>query len=171
MNNRKIYTAITTAGVLAFSLLGAFFFFKPFHAVSESTPTTAEPVPASKAEVEAAYGKLPLSFEVNRGQTDDQVKFLSRGHGYGLYLTATETVLKLRSESSVLRMKFLGANPRPKVAGVDQLPGKTNYFIGNDPGKWRKDISTYAKVKYEAVYPGVDVVYCGGHQRQCIRGG
>src|SRR5262245_34693340 len=100
MNTRKIYTAIAMAGVLTFSLLGAFYFFKPFHAVSESTSATAKPVPASKAEVEAAYGKLPLSFEANRGQTDDQVKFLSRGHGYGLYLTATETVLKLRSESS-----------------------------------------------------------------------
>ncbi|HKQ93035.1 MAG TPA: SBBP repeat-containing protein [Blastocatellia bacterium] len=166
MNNRKIYTAITTAGVLAFSLLGAFFFFKPFHAVSESTPTTAKPVQASKAEVEAAYGKLPLSFEANLGQTDDHVNFLSRGHGYGLYLTATETVLKLRNESSVLRMKFLGANPRPKVAGVDQLPGKTNYFIGSDPRKWRKDIPTYAKVKYEAVYPGVDVVYYGAQGRE-----
>jgi hypothetical protein len=166
MNNRKIYAAITTASALAFSLLGAFYFFKPFHAVSEPTSTAAKPVPASKAEVEAAYGKLPLSFEANRGQTDDQVKFLSRGHGYGLYLTATETVLRLRSESSVLRMKFLGANPRPQVAGVDLLPGKTNYFIGNDPRKWRKDVPTYAKVKYEAVYPGVDVVYYGAQGRE-----
>src|SRR5262245_26125041 len=166
MKTRKMYTAITTASALAFSLLGAFYFFKPFHAVSESTSTTAKPVPASKAEMEAAYGKLPLSFEANRGQTDGQVKFLSRGHGYGLYLTATETVLKLRNESSILRMKLLGANPRPKVAGVDQLPGKTNYFIGNDPKKWRKDIPTYAKVKYEAVYPGVDVVYYGAQGRE-----
>jgi Beta-propeller repeat len=166
MNTRKIYTAITAASALAFSLLGAFYFFKPFHAVSESTSTTAKPEAVSKAEVEAAYGKLPLSFEANRGQTDGQVKFLSRGHGYGLYLTETETVLKLRDESSALRMKLLGANPRPQVAGVDQLPGKTNYFIGNDPKKWRKDIPTYAKVKYEAVYPGVNVVYYGAQGRE-----
>ena len=79
MNTRKIYTAITTAGALAFSLLGAFYFFKPFHAVSESTSTTAKPEALSKAEVEAAYGKLPLSFEANRGQTDGQ----GAGHGYG----------------------------------------------------------------------------------------
>jgi len=170
MKTRKIYTAITTASALAFSLLGAFYFFKPFHAIPENSSTRANPDAApkaeAKAEVEAAYGNLPLSFEANRGQTDGQVKFLSRGHGYGLYLTATETVLKLRNESSVLRMKFLGANPRPKVAGVDQLPGKTNYFIGSDPSKWRKDIPTYAKVKYEAVYPGVDVVYYGAQGRE-----
>jgi Beta-propeller repeat len=170
MNTRKIYAAIITAGALALSLLGAFYFFKPFHPISETMSTTAKADVASKAEakaeVEAAYGKLPLSFEANRGQTDGQVKFLSRGHGYGLYLTATETVLKLRNESSVLRMKFLGANPRPKVAGVDQLPGKTNYFIGGDPRKWRTNVPTYAKVKYEAVYPGVDVVYYGAQGRE-----
>ena len=46
------------------------------------------------------------------------------------------------------------------------MPGKTNYFIGNDPSKWRKDVPTYAKVKYEAVYPGVDVVYYGAQGRE-----
>jgi Beta-propeller repeat len=170
MNTRKIYAAIITASALALSLLGAFYFFKTFHAISETTSTTAKPDAASKAEakaeVEAAYGKLPLSFEANRGQTDGQVKFLSRGHGYGLYLTATETVLKLRNETSALRMKFLGANPRPNVAGVDQLPGKTNYFIGADTRKWRTNVPTYSKVKYEAVYPGVDVVYYGAQGRE-----
>jgi hypothetical protein len=46
------------------------------------------------------YGKLPLSFEANQGQTDKVVKFLSRGSGYGLYLTPTETVLTLRSRQT-----------------------------------------------------------------------
>lgn len=63
-------------------------------------------------------------------------------------------------------MKLLGANPRPRVAGLDQLPGKTNYFIGSDPRQWRTDVPTYAKVKYEAVYPGVDMVYYGTQGRQ-----
>src|SRR5215472_15650440 len=42
------------------------------------------------------YGKLPLSFELNRGQTDPQVKFLSRGRGYAMFLTSEEAVLSLR---------------------------------------------------------------------------
>ena len=58
-------------------------------------------------------------------------------------------------------MKLVGANPVPRVAGVEQLPGKVNYFIGNDPNKWRTNIPTYAKVKYDEVYPGVDLVYYG----------
>ena len=184
MNTRKVYTTVMTAGVMGLSLLAAIYFFISSEFISDS-PQAGKSEATAKAEVQEAYGKLPLSFEANRGQTDDQVKFLSRGHGYALYLTATETVLKLRNQqadregssakpqttkrnpqTAVLRMKLLGANPRPQVAGVEQLPGKTNYFIGSDPRQWRTDLPTYAKVKYEGVYPGVDVVYYGAQGRQ-----
>ncbi len=66
---------------------------------------------------------------------------------------------------SVVRMQLLGANPAPQGVGLKELPGKANYFRGNDPYKWRTNVSTYAKVKYAAVYPGVDLVYYGqSHQ-------
>src|SRR6185503_19450563 len=60
---------------------------------------------------------------------------------------------------------FVGANPAPQITGMDELPGKTNYFIGNDPAQWRTNIPNYAKVKYESVYPGVDLVYYGNQQK------
>jgi hypothetical protein len=66
---------------------------------------------------------------------------------------------------SVLRMKLRNANPAAKVTGGDELPGTSNYFIGNDPAKWRTNVSTYAKVKYEGIYSGIDLVYYG-NQRQ-----
>ena len=62
-------------------------------------------------------------------------------------------------ESSFVRMKTVGANPNPRAVGIDRLPGVTNYFIGNDPAKWRTNVAGYAKVKYEGVYPGIDLVY------------
>ena len=152
----------------------------------------ARPDEAKQARVSEAYGKLPLSFEANRGQLDPEVKFLSRGSGYHLFVTANEVVLALRKadrawanhktrmsltdlnnpqsairnpQSAVLRMKLVGANPSPPVTGLDELPGKSNYFIGNDPKKWRTNVSTYAKVKHESVYPGVDLVsYGNGRQ-------
>jgi len=65
----------------------------------------------------------------------------------------------------VLRMRLVGLNRTVKVKGFDELPGKSNYFIGTDPTKWRTNVPTYAKVKYEAVYPGIDLVYYG-RQRQ-----
>jgi hypothetical protein len=65
----------------------------------------------------------------------------------------------------VLRMKLRNANLAAKVTGQDELAGTSNYFIGNDPAKWRTNVPTYAKVKYEGIYPGIDLVYYG-NQRQ-----
>ena len=58
-------------------------------------------------------------------------------------------------------MKLDGANATPQVEGLEELSGKANYFIGNDPAKWRTNVPTYARVQYHAVYPGVDLVYYG----------
>ena len=138
---------------------------------------------AAHAHVRERYGNLPLSFEANHGQSDSKVKFLSRGSGYSLFLTSNEAVLVLSQseadesrkasrvaraavrarhrKSAVVRMTLVNANPQSQATGHDELPGKSNYFIGNDPAKWRTNISTYAKVKYEGVYPGVDLVYYG----------
>jgi len=58
-------------------------------------------------------------------------------------------------------MKLVGANPSPRVAGLNKLSGKSNYFLGKDRKKWRTNVPNYAKVKYDSVYPGVDLVYYG----------
>ena len=126
------------------------------------------------------FQRPPLRFEVNEGQTDPQVRFTARDRDGVAYLTSDGAVFQIaRSvgtskpqfkkasytaetrgfESSFVRMKTVGANPNPRVVGLDQLPGVTNYFIGNDPAKWRTNVAGYAKVKYEGVYPGIDLVY------------
>jgi len=136
-----------------------------WHALILAVSTGAWAAPVRVADV---YGKLPLSFEANAGQTDPRVKFLSRGAGYTLFLTANEAVLSLRRdehEARVLRIRLLGASRLSKAAGVDELPGKSNYLIGNDPRQWRTGVATYKKVALRQVYPGVDLVYYG-NQRQ-----
>jgi photosystem II stability/assembly factor-like uncharacterized protein len=62
-------------------------------------------------------------------------------------------------------MRLVNANPAPNAVGLEELPGKVNYFTGKDPKQWRKGIATYAKVKYREIYPGIDLVYYG-NQRQ-----
>jgi len=119
-----------------------------------------------KSVATLGYLSLPLSFEANQGQTDPHVSFLSRGNAYTLFLTSEEAVLQLRAAAkqhagAVLRMRLLGANRHADVRGLDELPGKTNYFIGRDPGKWHTNVPTYDKVEYNSVYPGVDLVYYG----------
>ncbi len=123
--------------------------------------------------MKSSIAKLPLTFELNQGQTDAQVKFLSHGNGYNLFLTPQETVLSLtkpaqkksKAINSALKMKLIGANDQAMISGANELPGKTNYFLGNDPGKWRTNIPTYAKVKSSSVYPGVDLLYYGNQNQ------
>src|SRR6266513_4107804 len=156
----------------------------PFHRMLAFTFLAGLALPAAAAtdaRVSESYGKLPLQFEANRGQTHKDVRFLSRGAGYSLYLTAGEAVLVLskpyagakrdsrstpvQGKSVALRMSLVGAASKPQVTGLDELPGKANYFIGKDRSKWRTNVPTYAKVQYQNVYPGIDLVYYGD-QRQ-----
>jgi uncharacterized repeat protein (TIGR01451 family) len=124
------------------------------------------PVLAPKADVQAnSMGAWPLFFEPNQGQTDARVKFLARGSGYGLFLTSNEAVLKLASRKAsgvaTVAMRLEGANPAATVRGSELLPGKSSYFIGNDPKKWRTNISQFARVECDEVYPGIDLLYYG----------
>jgi hypothetical protein len=125
----------------------------------------------TKARVSEAYSRLPIKFETNAGQTDAKVKFLSRGGGYGLFLTQSEAVLTLHSEKSregvqsTVRMKIIGADPAPQIEGIDMLPGRSNYIIGKDASRWRRNVVSFAKVRYRSVYPGIDLIYYGA-QRQ-----
>jgi Beta-propeller repeat len=107
---------------------------------------------------------LPFSFEPNLGQTDPRVKFLARSRGMTVFLTSTETVL-LTARCAV-SMRLEGANPDPAVHGVDPLPGRNHSIIGRDPGRWRANVPTYARVRYSDVYRGVDLVYYGTAERQ-----
>jgi hypothetical protein len=122
---------------------------------------------------------IPLHFEINRGQADPRVKFLSRGASSSLFLTPAEAVLVLAPAGdgagsgelgtdpkrgrtrTVLRLRMLGANPEPVIRGADELPGRSNYLIGNDPARWRTDIPNFARAVYEGVYPGIDLVFYG----------
>ena len=116
------------------------------------------------------YGNLPLSFEANTGQTDSKVQFLSRGRGYGLFLTADEAVLSLTNgnirspKSAVLRMRLAGPQREGRVEGMEPL-GKRHYLRGSDPSNWQTDIPAFKKVRYHGVYPGIDLVYYGNRRQ------
>ncbi|MBS1850116.1 MAG: SBBP repeat-containing protein [Acidobacteria bacterium] len=133
---------------------------------------------ANRQQMMAAYAKTPLAFEANQGQTDARVKFLARSQGYGLFLTSDEVVFSLSaapsarrsSEASqtakqaVIRMAMLGSNPQAAIGGSQALASKTNYYVGNDPAKWRTGVPQYGRVVYSRVYPGVDMAFHGAQQ-------
>jgi len=134
----------------------------------------------------ASYGRLPLAFEANQGQTDPRVSYLAHGTGYGLYLTGADAVLALTlpqtptapgvsngdiltqtapvSETAV-RLRYVGASASPATEGQERLPGDANYLLGADPAGWTTAIPTYARVVYHGVYPGIDLAYHGTQGR------
>jgi len=124
----------------------------------------------AEAKLKASYLKSPLAFEANRGQFDADIKFFSRGLGYALALTDTEAIFVLKNGAAgvgagAIRMRLGGASPKSRVAGLDQLTGKTNYFTGKDKNHWHSDVPMFAKVAYQDVYPGVNLVYYGNQEQ------
>jgi hypothetical protein len=141
------------------------------HVSRDFRASSAPAVPAassSHVDVVKHYGQLPLAFEPNSTASSSEAKFLARGNGYALFLANHEAVLELRGPSkspAVLRMQLAGANPTPRFTALEKLAGTSNYFIGNDPRKWRTNIPQYAKVLERDVYHGVNIVYYGTQGR------
>src|ERR1044072_3564800 len=81
--------------VLSVGLLSAGMFFISFP--SEAKDSLAEPAKTNspKLPIDKDLRAVPLSFEVNQGQTDEHIRFMARGRGYGVFLTPQETVIRL----------------------------------------------------------------------------
>jgi hypothetical protein len=145
----------------------------------------AESEPASRAEarparVRAFSPRLPLAFEPNLGQADPQVRFVARDRRFALLLAPTEISLALpagapgpvagsrepgpRAPGRTVRIRLVGASPAPLVSGRSPLAGRSHYFVGDDPRRWRTDIPLYARVESRGVYPGVTLVLHGTRQ-------
>ena len=145
--------------------------------------------------VRASLNTLPLAFEANQGQTDPQVKYMARGSGYTVFLTATDTVFALNSSSqardsrgtrhsavagsaqpasksstnplpsghrtAAIRMHLIGGNPQSQIIAGNELPGRSNYFLGNDPSQWHTNVEQYERISYRDVYPGINLAFYG----------
>src|SRR5260370_19632871 len=81
---------------------------------AQISPSARAPSPVTKQKITEEYGKLPLSFEANHGQTDAKVKFLSRGPGYKLFLLPNDAVLTLEEARH--------AKPAEKLAAFRGFP-------------------------------------------------
>ena len=160
-------------------LSAAFFSVAPAH--PQSIHTDKKTVASSQSVTNTGYGNLPISFEPNVGQSQNQVKFLAHATGYSLFLTPSETVLLLREvqksdrqaagdisqrlRGAVLGIKFLNANSRAELSASNKLTGRVNYLLGNDPVGWHTNVPTFERVTQHELYPGIDLVYYG-NQRQ-----
>jgi hypothetical protein len=122
---------------------------------------STSPVPAARGQ--AALALLPLRFEANQGQWDSSVRYRARSGGLNLSLTQSGPVVA-PANAPGLGISLAGSNPAPVIEGLDPLAARTDYFVGARAG-WHTGIANYARVRYRAVYPGVDVVYYGNANR------
>jgi hypothetical protein len=129
--------------------------------------STTVPDATTQAQLTAAYGQLPLSFQINKGQTDPRVNFLTQGAGYTAFLTPTSAVMELQQGSggNVVAMKIVGANPGSRAVGLDKQAGVNNDFMSKDPANWHTNIANYSEVAYKGVYRGINLLYHGDQQQ------
>jgi hypothetical protein len=136
---------------------------------SRGIEVPTEPDPATRSRLSDAFARLPLCFEANQGQAASSAQFVSAGRGYKLQLSPSNAELTVRQPSSkgrlALSMSLVNADPSAEMHGLDRLPTRANYFIGNDRSKWHTNIPTFARVICEKVYPGVDMIYYGSRKQ------
>ena len=115
------------------------------------------------------YARLPMNFEPNVGQAPSTVHYVARGASYAVRLENSGPVLLLeparKAPSHRIAISFPGGRTRVQPKGVDRLEGKVNYLLGNRSRGWHRNVPTYGRVRYQAVYPGIDVVYYGQQGR------
>ena len=107
-------------------------------------------------------GPAPPSFEENIGQADSSAAFLTAANGVPLWLTADGGLASLRTTSgttSTARMRLAGGNLAPEAETLEPLAQRTHYFIGNDSSAWPTNVPHYGRVRYQQVYPGIDLDY------------
>ena len=153
------------------------------------SPTVPLANGAGKTPIVRNFGRLPLAFESNQGQTDPQVRFLAHTNDSTLFLTPFEAVFTLtknidtsrepksdrlkgaivlrqtgKTARVAVRMQLIGSNPKANVLQEQPLSGCVNYFFGKDPSRWHAGVPTFGRVGFREVYRGVDLVYYGNQR-------
>ncbi|MCH7947167.1 MAG: SBBP repeat-containing protein, partial [candidate division Zixibacteria bacterium] len=159
-------------------------------AISFSAISMASAAPELKASFKSSLSSMPLPFTENQGQWPDSILYRASAGGATMWFTPTSvyyqftrTILKQSDQTGALsadehlyskfkaepdsieitmiRAEFVGAELSPATEGIGLMDYKCNYFIGNEPDKWRTDVSNYESIVYREVYSGIDLKYYG----------
>ncbi len=109
-------------------------------------------------------GEAILALTVEK-EKRKQVSKRAPGFGFAPFRDALGPRPEPARENAVLRMRLIGANKTSLLSGMEPLPGTLSYFLGKDPRNWRTHVQNYSKVRYQDVYPGIDLVYYGNQGR------
>ena len=159
-------------------------------AISFSTISMASAAPELKASFKSSLSSMPLPFTENQGQWPDSILYRASAGGATMWFTPTSVYyqftrpilkqsdktgalsadehlyskFKVESDSieiTMIRAEFVGAELSPATEGIGLMDYQCNYFFGNEPDKWRTDVSNYESIVYREVYSGIDLKYYG----------
>ena len=127
---------------------------------------------AAAAQTAVMPAGLSLYFEANQGQVNFPAQFVARGRDSEFMISPGTAQFVLRKTTApgtfsarTVRMEFVGANDRAQISGAEELSGKINYLIGNQPAHWQTGVTAFARVDVGQLYSGVNLTYYG-NQRQ-----
>jgi hypothetical protein len=133
--------------------------YELFLTPSEAALVLSKPLHPTTAPHESENSKEAPKRELPRGErtAGQWHSLVDREHG----VNHSEP----RTEGVAIGMRFDGSNPVPVMEEAGELPGVTNYFLGNDPHHWRTGIHSYGRVVYHDLYPGINLDYYGANHR------
>jgi uncharacterized protein (TIGR03437 family) len=134
-------------------------FFLPILAIAGLPPYLA----SKTGRIPQISDKLPLRFE----SSTKGGQYRARGPGFVLTVSSAGSLLEWTNpadqKKANVRTRLSGADSSNHLEPLSQLPGKTNYFVG-DKGSWRTNIEAWEGVRCRDAYPGIDLVFHGsGH--------
>ena len=167
----------TRGAWFAVCLIAALNLILPAGRAAAQTATPHAAVSASTRAI-TAVRQQPLRFDALGSEGDGKSGFISRGSGYAMVLTPGSVVVSLAdsprpsstaqatpTRTLAVRMTWPGANRNVHPVGTDLAAGVTNYLIGSDPSQWRRGVQSFGKVRYPALYPGIDLVFYGNQEQ------
>ncbi|MBP1928148.1 PKD repeat protein [Methanolinea mesophila] len=110
---------------------------------------------------------LPLLFIQNQGQAPDDVKYHASAAGHTISFMPDRIVLRAivnegeTPRDTEISMSFPGASAAPEITGLDPQPGDANFYLDNDPSRWREGVPIFGSIEYCQLYPGIDLRYRG----------
>ncbi|HEY6212241.1 MAG TPA: SBBP repeat-containing protein [Vicinamibacterales bacterium] len=135
------------------------------------TPARAEPGPSAVSKTDGraleAYGRLPLAFVSNEGQAPSDIRLFAQGSGFRFAFMRGEARFALtrrthrEKESATLALRFVNARADAVPEGHQRGAGRFNYFLGNDPARWRTGLPAFEQVVYRDLWPGINLAFRG----------
>lgn len=111
--------------------------------------------------LQATISSMPLVFIQNNGQFEDEVSYQTRSPDQVITVLSNGLEFNQSPGNSSVFMMLNGSNPDKKIIGINQLNGTANFYYGNDPSAWVTGVTLTSGVKYEEVYPGIDLTVSG----------